>query len=149
MSSFFSPIIANIVIEDLDKIFLTIQNFLTILSIALIHYINEENKNDRISFLNVTIIIHKKIIFNQYDKPTCFGRYLSFYSHYPPLQKSLVIHSRQTLIVSLTLLTKNLEEDILSSIGLLLDDYTFIGPLLGSKNLILLTRDGQSLSRRK
>jgi len=73
MSSFFSPIIANIVIEDLDKIFLTIQNFLTILSIALIHYINEENKNDKINFLNVTII-HKKIIFNQYDKPTCFGR---------------------------------------------------------------------------
>ncbi|KYQ54521.1 hypothetical protein ALC60_06668 [Trachymyrmex zeteki] len=52
----------------------------------------EIGSRDRINFLDLTIIVYyNTIIFDNYNKPTCSGRFLNFYSHHPPCHKNGVV----------------------------------------------------------
>jgi len=52
----------------------------------------EIGTNDRLNFLNFIIIIDNNlIIFDRFQKQTCSGKFLNFYSHHPLCQKRGVI----------------------------------------------------------
>ena len=121
MGSPFSPVLADIVMDDLkkdrlsnldfevpvyfryvDDIFIVVPNthIDQILEIFNTNPLNieftlEKELNGAINFLDVTITRkqNKKLSFNWYRKPTWSGRYLNFNSHHPLRYKKSVINN--------------------------------------------------------
>jgi len=120
MGSPLSPIIADLVIQDLEKeaisrlpfnlpiYFRYVDDILIAAPIDKIEFILnvfnslherlqfslEINTNNHINFLNLMIHIeNNKFLFDIYYKPTFSGRYLSFYSNHPLIHKRGVIFS--------------------------------------------------------
>lgn len=114
MGSPLSPLIADIVLQDLETRALNSLRFslpfyvryvdditLAIPSNAIEHTLNifnsfhdrlqftlEESINNRLDFLDITIIVeNNRLIFDWFHKKTFSGRYLNFYSQYPICQK--------------------------------------------------------------
>ena len=114
MGSPLSPIIANIVMQDIEEKAIKLLGFefpfffryvddiacavpndcvnLTLNTFNSIHprlqFTIEIGNDDRLNFLDVTLILNKKrIIFDWYHKPSFSGRYLNFYSQHPTCQK--------------------------------------------------------------
>jgi len=57
------------------------------------------------NFLDTIIIVEEnRIVFNRFQKSTCSGRFLNFYSHYPLCHKRGVIICRSVIIIDRILL---------------------------------------------
>jgi len=52
-----------------------------------------ERRSDQINFLDITVSINDRFIFDWYRKPTFSGRFLNFYSNHPLIQKKGTIFS--------------------------------------------------------
>jgi len=142
MGSPLSPIIANLVMQDLEReaknridfqfplffryvddilIGAPEENIHKILDVfnslhERLNFTLELNDGNRINFLNLNITMEgNEFIFDLYHKPTFSGRYLNFYSKHPISQKRSVIYG---LVDKIFLLTnpefhqKNLENTI-------------------------------------
>jgi len=144
MGSPLSPIIANLIMQDLERearnrldfqfplFFRYVDDILigapeesihTILDVfnslhERLNFTLELNNRNSINFLNLNITMEKnEFIFDLYHKPTFSGRYLNFYSNHPISQKRSVIYG---LVDKIFLLTnpefhqKNLENTIIN-----------------------------------
>ena len=59
-----------------------------------LHFTTENSINNKISFLDIEIIVkNKKIIKNWYRKPTFSGRFLNYNSQHPHKNKIAIIYS--------------------------------------------------------
>uniref|UniRef100_A0A0C9RM79 AI1 protein n=1 Tax=Fopius arisanus TaxID=64838 RepID=A0A0C9RM79_9HYME len=132
MGSPLSPIIAEIVLQDLENFcmkkldfpvyfytryvddvlaFVPKDRIQSILSCfnsyhKRLQFTLEREENCRINFLEVTLIRNKRMIdFDWYRKPTSSGRYLNYYSHHPKGQKICTIYN----LIDRGLLLSNLE----------------------------------------
>lgn len=122
MGSPLSPIIADIVLQDIEQ--KAIEKILTtlgfyyryvddIVSSAPREFMNdilnifnsfhpriqftlELGNNDQLNFLDITIFItNGRIEFDWFHKPTFSGRYLNYYSHHPECQKRGTIYGKR------------------------------------------------------
>jgi len=59
-------------------------------------------KNNRISFLDITLIKEGEIIFDLYRKPSFSGRYLNFFSHHPSNYKKRIIFGLTNKVIKLS-----------------------------------------------
>jgi len=95
----------------LDKIAETFNSFHDRLKFTM-----EVDTDDRINFLDVTVIIENNVImFDHYKKPTNSGRYLNFLFNHPLEHKRGVIFALLNRVLRLShpqFHTKNLEESI-------------------------------------
>jgi len=148
MGSPLSPIIADLVLQDLeqsaliqlpirlpiyfryvDDILLAAPNdcFDTILEIfnsfhERIKFTLEISNNDRINFLDITIINDGHgLVFDCYKKPSFSGRYVNFYSQHPMSQKKGIVYG---LVDKVLLLSHPMfhETNLKKAIDVLLDN---------------------------
>ena len=79
-----------------------------------IHFTIEEESDGKISFLDFLITRDgKKIKTNWYQKPTCSGRLLNFYSHHPLNYKIIVINhlvDRDIILSHITFHKENIQK---------------------------------------
>jgi hypothetical protein len=149
MGSPLSPIIADIVMQDIetvalkcipspplfyyryvDDILLAIKKDLVDNVVEVFNSLHDRLKftlevsdNNSINFLDVSIIIdNNRITFDLYHKPTYSGRYLNFYSNHPPIHKKGVIYGLTDRIVSLSH-PKYFQKNFEKMIQILLDNY--------------------------
>jgi len=148
MGSPLSPIIADLVLQDLEtkaidrlpfELPLYYRYVDDILLAAPFDHLNEiletfnsfHNRlqftleigiNNRINFLDVTIILDdQKILFDRYEKPTNTGRYINYYSQHPVSQKKSIVYG---LIDRILLLShpKFHEKNLVHAINTLLNN---------------------------
>jgi len=103
--------------EWLDKISGIFNSFYERIQFTL-----EISDNDRINFLDVTIIIDGQgIVFDCYRKPTFSGKYINFHSQHPISQKRSIIYGLIDKVLFL-FHPKFHEKNLKKTIELLLDN---------------------------
>ena len=128
MGSLMSPIITNIILQNLEELAIeklptltvlsSIYEWYTILAVS-IEYLNDIQKNfnslhdrlqftmkvdnKRLSFLNTIIIVEdQKITFDRYQTAICFNRFLNFYLSHPLCHKKDIMFDIVDRIVRLS-----------------------------------------------
>jgi len=120
MNSLLSPIIADLVMQDIELAAIKKLSYITPIYFRYVddilmavpktkihntvkvfnsmhdrmHFTLERSTNNKIHFLNLTIEAteDRKLIFNLYFKPTYSGRYLNFQSNHPTTYKKGIIY---------------------------------------------------------
>jgi len=144
MGSPFSPIIADLVLRDLEtraisKLSFTLPIYFRYVDDILLaapsdrldyilevfnsfhnrlQFTLETSMNDRINFLDVTVILNDRmILFDKYEKPTNTGRYINYHSQHPMSHKKSIIYGlidRTVLLTHPTFHEKNLKNVIIT-----------------------------------